>query len=104
MIYSEEIARVATGDSITWIPTTKGQNVEMIFSPNDMKFQSKNIKGVKIIFEDPDPYLHWHTPHKGMRMSGLIVASGDTSNADSVANAKANGKSKEKLKKLLGEL
>ena len=27
MVYSEEIARVDVGDTITWVPTTKGHNV-----------------------------------------------------------------------------
>ena len=37
-------------------------------------------------------------------MIGLIVVDGDTSNKDVIAKAKAMGKSKKKLKKLLGEL
>ena len=104
MVYSEEIARVDVGDTITWVPTTKGHNVEMIASPNDMKFKSKNGKEAKITFEDPGLYLYWCTPHKGMGMIGLVVVGGDTSNADTVAKAKVKGKSKKKLKKLLGEL
>ena len=104
MVYSAEIARVDVGDTITWVPTTKGHNVEMIASPNDMKFKSKNGKEAKITFEDPGLYLYWCTPHKGMGMIGLVVVGGDTSNADTVAKAKVKGKSKKKLKKLLGEL
>ena len=41
MVYSQEIARVDVGDTITWVPTTKGHNVEMIASPNRMKLKSK---------------------------------------------------------------
>ena len=37
-------------------------------------------------------------------MIGLVVVDGDTSNKDVVAKAKALGKSKKKLKSLLGEL
>ena len=37
-------------------------------------------------------------------MIGLVVVGGDTSNKDQIANAKAIGKSKMKLKKLLSEL
>ena len=37
-------------------------------------------------------------------MIGLIVVDGDTSNKDDIAKAKALGKSKKKLKALLGEL
>ena len=104
MVYSEEIARVDVGDTITWVPTTKGHNVEMISSPNNLKFKSKNNKEAKITFEVPGLYLYWCTPHKGMGMIGLVVVGGDTSNADTVAKAKVRGKSKKKLKKLLGQL
>ncbi len=104
MVYSEEIARVDVGDTITWVPTTKGHNVEIIASPNDMKLKSKNNKEAKITFEVPGLYLYWCTPHKGMGMIGLVVVGGDTSNADTVAKAKVRGKSKKKLKKLLDEL
>ena len=92
------------GDTITWVPTTKGHNVEMIASPNDMKLKSKNGKEVQVTFDAPGIYYYWCTPHKGMGMIGLVVVGGDTSNKDQIAKAKAMGKSKKKLKKLLGEL
>ena len=104
MVYSEEIARVDVGDTITWSPTTKGHNVEMIASPNEMKLKSKNGKEVKVTFDAPGIYYYWCTPHKGMGMIGLVVVGGDTSNKDQIAKAKAMGKSKKKLKKLLGQL
>ena len=104
MIYSEEIARVDVGDTITWVPTDKGHNVEMIASPNEMELKSKNSKEVQVTFEQPGIYYYWCTPHKGMGMIGLVVVGGDTSNKDQIAKAKAMGKSKKKLKKLLGEL
>ena len=104
MVYSKEIASIEVGDTVTWVPTDKGHNVEMISSPNDLKFKSKNNKEAKITFEVPGLYLYWCTPHKGMGMIGLVVVGGDTSNADTVAKAKVRGKSKKKLKKLLDEL
>ena len=104
MVYSEEIARINAADTITWVPTSKGHNVEMMASPNKMKFKSKNGKEAKITFEKQGIYYYWCTPHKGMGMIGLVVVSGDTSNKDQIAKAKAMGKSKKKLKKLLGEL
>ena len=30
MVYSEDIARIDIGDTITWVATTKGHNVEFI--------------------------------------------------------------------------
>ena len=104
MVYSEELALINAGDTITWVPTSKGHNVEMVASPNKMKFKSKNGKEAKITFEEPGIYYYWCTPHKGMGMIGLVVVSGETYNKDQIAKAKAMGKSKKKLKKLLGEL
>ena len=30
MVYSEDIARIDVGDTITWVPTAKGHNVEFL--------------------------------------------------------------------------
>ena len=103
-VFSEEVARIDVGDTITWVPTNKGHNIEMVASPNNMKLKSKNNKEVQITFEEPGIYYYWCTPHKGMGMIGLVVVGGDTSNKDQIAKAKAIGKSKKKLKKLLDEL
>ena len=103
-VYSKEVLKVGVGDTVTWLPTSKGHNVEMIASPNQMKFKSKNNKEVKITFETPGIYYYWCTPHKGMGMIGLIVVGNDLSNMDDVSSAKAIGKSKKKLKTLLASL
>jgi hypothetical protein len=55
-------------------------------------------------FDIPGVYYYWCTPHKGMGMIGLVVVEGDISNIDDIADAKAMGKSKKKLKKLIGQL
>ena len=104
MVYSQEVAKVEVGDTVTWLPASKGHNVEMISSPNQMKFKSKNSKEAKITFDTPGIYYYWCTPHKGMGMIGLVVVGNDLSNLDDVASAKAIGKSKNKLKKLLASL
>ena len=104
MVYSQEIANIDTGDTVTWVPTSKGHNVEIIASPNGMKYKSKNGKEAKITFDQPGIYYYWCTPHKGMGMIGLVVVDGDLSNKDDVAKAKALGKSKKKLKALLASL
>ena len=106
MVYSKEVAKVAVGDTITWLPASKGHNVEMIAGPDgaELPKKSKNGKEVSITFEVPGIYYYWCTPHKGMGMIGLVVVGGDTSNKDDIAKAKALGKSKKKLKALLGEL
>ena len=104
MVYSQEIVQINSGDTVTWVPTSKGHNVEIIASPNGMKYKSKNNKEAKITFDQPGIYYYWCTPHKGMGMIGLVVVDGDLSNKDDVAKAKALGKSKKKLKALLASL
>ena len=48
MVYSQEIVHIDVGDTVTWIPTSKGHNVEVIASPNGMKLKSKNGKKIKL--------------------------------------------------------
>ena len=55
-------------------------------------------------FDIPGIYLYQCTPHKGMGMIGLVVVGKDISNKNDIAKAKALGKSKKKLKALLGKL
>ena len=104
MVYSEQIIMVDVGDTVTWLPTSKGHNVEMIASPNRLKYKSKPNKKAEITFDMPGIYYYWCTPHKGMGMIGLVVVGNDLSNKDQIAKAKAFGKTKKKLKKLVESL
>jgi pseudoazurin len=107
MVYSEDIARIDVGDTITWVPTSKGHNVEFIAAPEgwDIPKKSKNNKEVAITFDVPGVYVYQCTPHKAMGMIGLVVvAEGGEVPLNDVSKAKVKGKSKKKLKKLLGEL
>ena len=106
MVYSEDVARVNVGDTVTWVPTSKGHNVEIVAAPEgfDIPKKSKNNKEVSITFDVPGIYYYWCTPHKSMGMIGLVIVGDDVSNKDAIAKAKAMGKSKKKLKALLGAL
>ena len=106
MVYSEDITRIDVGDTITWVPTSKGHNVEIVAAPDgfDIPKKSKNNKEVSITFDTPGIYYYWCTPHKSMGMIALVVVGDDTSNKDAIAKAKAMGKSKKILKALLSEL
>ena len=104
MVFSQEVAHISIGDTVTWAPTSRGHNVEMVASPNNLKFKSKNSKEAKITFDKPGIYYYWCTPHKSMGMIGLVVVGKDLSNLAEVKKAKAKGKSKKKLKSLLNSL
>ena len=103
MVYSEDIARIDIGDTITWVPTSKGHNVEFIAGPDGWKAprKSKLNKEVEMTFDTPGIYVYQCSPHKTMGMIGLVVV-GDGDN--DVSKAKVKGKSKKKLKGLLENL
>ena len=94
MVYSEDIARIDVGDTITWVPTSKGHNVEFIAAPDgwDKPKKSKNNKEVALTFDTPGIYLYQCTPHASMGMIALIVVGDDTSNLDALKKAKVRGK------------
>ncbi len=103
MVYSEDIARIDVGDTITWVPKSKGHNVEFIAGPDGWKApkKSKLNKEVAITFDTPGVYLYQCTPHKSMGMIAIVVV-GDGDN--DISGAKVRGKSKKKLKELLADL
>ena len=103
MVYSEDITRIEAGDTITWVPTSKGHNVEFIAGPDGWEApkKSKLNKEVAITFDEPGVYLYQCSPHKSMGMIAIVVV-GDGDN--DISKAKVNGKSKKKLKELLAEL
>lgn len=106
MVYSEDIVKVNVGDTVTWKAKSKGHNVEFISLPKGMKKikKSKMNKDYSYTFQTAGIYLYQCTPHKSMGMIGLVVVGGDTANKKVIAKTKVFGKSKKKLKKLLGEL
>jgi len=103
MVYSQDIARIGVGDTITWVPSKKGHNVEFIAGPDGWKAPKKSKLGkeVSITFDTPGVYLYQCTPHKTMGMIAIVVV-GDGNN--DISKAKVKGKSKKKLKALLAEL
>ena len=106
MVYSEDISRINVGDTITWLPTTKGHNVEFLAGPDGWEIpkRSKMNQEYSYKFEIPGIYFYQCTPHKGAGMIALVVVGGDTSNKGAIAEVKVLGKSKKKLPLLLGDL
>ena len=106
MVYSMDVAEIEVGDTITWVPTSKGHNVQIIAAPEGYEIpkKSKLSKEITLDFSVPGMYYYICTPHKAMGMIGLIIVGGDTSNKEEIEKVKAIGKSKKKLKALLSEL
>ena len=106
MVYSEDISKIEVGDTITWVPTTKGHNIHFLAGPEgwELPKKSKMSKEYSYKFEIPGIYFYQCTPHKGMGMIALVVVGGDISNKDVIAKVKVVAKSKKKLPQLLDQL
>ena len=107
MVYSQELVKIDVGQSVEWVPTDKGHNVEMLAGPDgyDLPKKTKLNKPVSMTFSVPGIYLYQCSPHAALGMIGLIVVGGDTSNMDAIKSKKVTGsKSKKKVKKLLGSI
>ena len=107
MVYSTDVLHVNLNDTVTWLPTTKGHNVEFIEAPESAdlpKKPSKVNKEFSYTFNEPGIYLYQCSPHKSMGMIALVVVDGNLSNIDDIASTRVVGKSKKKLKDLLSSL
>ncbi len=107
MVYSQELVKIDTGQSVEWVPTAKGHNVEMLAGPDGFELPKKTKLNdpVNIKFTVPGIYLYQCSPHAAMGMIGIIVVGGDTSNMEAIKSKKVTGsKSKKKVKKLLSEI
>ena len=107
MVYSKKIARVNLGDTVTWLATSKGHNVEFIKGgvPTDVdKFKSKFNKDVSYKFTIPGIYAYWCTPHKSMGMIGFVVVGNNKSNLDDIKKIRYVAKSKKIAPDLINSL
>ena len=108
MVYSEDIARIDVGDTITWTPDSKGHNVEFIAGPDGWKApkKSKLSKEYAYTFDTPGVYLYQCTPHKSMGMIAIVIVGEADPKVvkDRLKDVKVKGKSKKKLKALLADL
>ena len=106
MVYSLDVAKIEVGDTIKWLPTNKGHNVEFLAGPDGSNLPKKSglNKEVVMSFDTPGVYLYVCTPHKVMGMIALVVVGGDTSNKAAIAKVKMLGRGKKKLASLIGQI
>ena len=59
MVFSQDIAKIDVRDTIKWLPTNKGHNVEFLRGPNGFDIPKKSglNKEVSITFDKPGVYL-----------------------------------------------
>ena len=101
MLYSQDVAKVDVGQTITWTPDSKGHNVQFVSVPEGVeKVKSKLSKEFSYTFEQEGVYLYVCTPHASMGMIGVVVVGESDVNLDEVLDYKFRGKSKKKFKKI----
>ena len=108
MVFSSEIVRINSGDTVFWKSTDPGHNVQFI-SKNGVpagveKFKSKVGKDTEFTFTVPGIYAYWCAPHKTMGMIGFVIVENDVSNLDSIKKIKFIGKSKKIAEKLISQI
>ncbi len=91
MVFEPAFVKVAPGDTITFIPTDKGHNVETIkdMIPEGAEaFKSKMNETYKVTFDKAGAYGVKCTPHVGMGMVGVVVVGDAPANLDAVKTGK----------------
>ncbi|MEI2301868.1 pseudoazurin [Ensifer sp. MJa1] len=107
MVFEPASLKVATGDTVTFIPTDKGHNVETIkgMIPDGAEaFKSKINENYKVTFTAPGLYGVKCTPHYGMGMVGVVQVGETPANLDAIKGVKNPKKAQERLDAALAAL
>ncbi|WP_026621891.1 pseudoazurin (plasmid) [Ensifer sp. WSM1721] len=100
MVFEPAFVKVNPGDSVTFIPTDKGHNVETIKSmiPDGATgFKSKMNETYKVTFDVPGAYAVKCAPHVGMGMIGVVVVGDAPANVEKIKAGKLPKKAQERL-------
>ena len=100
MVFEPAFVKVAPGDTVTFIPTDKGHNVETIkdMIPEGAEaFKSKMNETYKVTFDKAGAYGVKCTPHVGMGMVGVVVVGDAPANLDAVKTGKLPKKARERM-------
>lgn len=99
MVFEPDFIKAAPGDTIRFLPTDKGHNVEAIkgMLPDGVEgFKSKFNEEYVLTLSAEGVYGVKCSPHFGMGMVAMIVA-GEPVNLEAAKEAKLNKKSEERL-------
>jgi pseudoazurin len=106
MVFQPALVRVALGDTVKFIATDKGHNVETIkgMLPADaLPFVGKNGADVVVTFDKPGVYGVKCLPHYGMGMVAMIVV-GTPTNLEEAKAIPQSGKAKQAMAGLFDKL
>lgn len=106
MVFEPAFVRAAVGDTITFISTDKGHNVEAIkgMLPDGVEpFKSKMGEDFSLIVTAEGVYGVKCTPHYAMGMVGLIQV-GAAANLEAAAEVVHKGKAKTRFEPLFAQI
>lgn len=106
MVFEPALVKVAPGDTVKFVASDKGHNVESVETmlPEGAKpFIGKVNEEIVVSFDKPGVYGYKCKPHYGMGMVGMIVV-GDPVNADQAKAASHPGKAKQAFANLFDKL
>ena len=106
MVFEPAFIAAAPGDTITFLPTSKGHNAESIkgMLPEGMdKFKSKVGKEFSITLDKEGLYGIKCTPHYSLGMVALIQV-GAATNLDEASKVKQKGKAKKRFPPLFEQV
>ncbi|WP_332690387.1 pseudoazurin [Devosia sp.] len=107
MVFEPAFVQAQPGDTVTFIPTDKGHNVEAIkdMLPEGVEiFKSKVNETFALTVDVPGVYGVKCTPHFAMGMVGLIFVGDDTTNLEAIKAIKVPKKVGERFEAIYTEL
>jgi len=91
MTFEPGFIHVAPGDTVTFVPTDKGHNVETVaglIPAGAAEFKSKPNEQFQATFDVQGAYVVKCAPHVGMGMVALIVVGDNPVNLDAIKTGK----------------
>lgn len=101
MVFEPAGLKIAPGDTVTFIPTDKGHNAELIkgmFPDGAAEFKGKMNEEIKVTFDVPGLYGVKCAPHVGMGMvAAILVGDAPAANLEAFNAAKLPKKARERM-------
>ncbi|HXG82349.1 MAG TPA: pseudoazurin [Sphingomicrobium sp.] len=104
MVFSQEVVKIAPGDTVTFVSTDPGHNAESIsgmIPAGAAPFKGKMNQNLTVKFTKPGIYGYKCAPHYGMGMVGVIVVGTGGTNLAAVQKVSHPGKAKQVFANLL---
>lgn len=107
MVFEPAGVKIAAGDTVTFIPTDKGHNAEIIkglHPEGAAEFKGKMNEKITVTFDVPGAYGVKCAPHVGMGMVALVVVGDVPADLEVYKDVKVPKKVQERLGAALASL